>query len=238
MEPLTGLYRPAAHGQFIVFLHGTGANRTSLLPEARLMARHGFGVLLLDLPGHGGSGGRVKWDEPELLALRHAVDWLYAQPGAPPSSVGVYGFSMGSLIALRGTLADQRIMATVLAGAFTSTGAMFDRQAGHFGALSSLARRCGAIFAGDKIWRDQTLDLVGRLGGRPILLISGSSDVATPPDMADALYRSAAEPKFIWLSLGAGHGEYYAARPASFENEVVSFFEAYLPNARTILREP
>ena len=222
-------YHPAAYGQVVVLVHGTASDRNSLLAEAKLLVRHGFGTLLLDFPGQGGSGGSLQWNEPERLALSRSIDWLYEQPKDKPASVGLYGFSMGSMIALREAVKDHRILAMVLAGTFTTYDELYKRQAGQFGLLTAWAGRCAGFFGGANIWHDQPLQLISQLALRPILLISGSSDIVTPPDMADTLYRAALEPKFHWLSLGAGHGGYYAAQPLQFEREVVSFYEAFLP---------
>ena len=73
--PLSAFFRSPANGRLIILVHGTGADRSQLLPEARMLARHGFGVLSLDWPGHGESGGTIQWDEPERKALTRAIDW-------------------------------------------------------------------------------------------------------------------------------------------------------------------
>ncbi|MFQ5555190.1 MAG: alpha/beta fold hydrolase, partial [Acidimicrobiia bacterium] len=41
----------------LVFLHGSGNNRTVWALQTRYFAAHGWAVLAVDLPGHGGSDG-------------------------------------------------------------------------------------------------------------------------------------------------------------------------------------
>src|SRR5512146_2230135 len=45
---LKGWYYPPANGALILLLGGQGSNRDSMLPEAQLLAAHGYGALTLD----------------------------------------------------------------------------------------------------------------------------------------------------------------------------------------------
>ena len=99
--PLAAFFRLPANGRLVILVHGTGADRSQLLPEARMLARHGFGVLSLDWPGHGESGGTIQWDEPERQALTRAIEWATQTPGAKPPQIGLLGFSIGSWIVLQ-----------------------------------------------------------------------------------------------------------------------------------------
>jgi hypothetical protein len=62
---LRGWYVPSRNGAAVAIMHGTSSNRLGVAGHARVLARHGYGVLLFDLHGHGESGGRslsVGWD--------------------------------------------------------------------------------------------------------------------------------------------------------------------------------
>jgi hypothetical protein len=52
-------YVPSRNSAAVVLVHGTGADRSSLLAETRLLAAGGFGVLPIDLPGQGQSRSAV-----------------------------------------------------------------------------------------------------------------------------------------------------------------------------------
>ncbi len=79
----------------IVFLHGSGANRTVWALPARYFAHHGYSVLAVDLPGHGRSTG-----EP-LPAIADMAEWLVAVlDAAGVAKASLVGHSMGSLVAL------------------------------------------------------------------------------------------------------------------------------------------
>jgi pimeloyl-ACP methyl ester carboxylesterase len=79
----------------IVFLHGAGFDHTAWALLARAFAYHGFGVLALDLPGHGHSAG------PPLSSVAALADWTAALiDAAGVRAARFVGHSMGSLVAL------------------------------------------------------------------------------------------------------------------------------------------
>jgi pimeloyl-ACP methyl ester carboxylesterase len=63
--------------------------------QSRYLAHHGYGVLALDLPGHGRSEG------PALARVEDLADWIAAVlDAAGVKQASIVGHSMGSLIAL------------------------------------------------------------------------------------------------------------------------------------------
>jgi len=227
-EPaLTAFFRFASNGRIVILLHGTGANRSQLLPEARMLARHGFGVLSLDWPGQGESGGTIQWNEPERQALTRAIDWATQAPGTKPHQVGLLGFSFGSMIALQVASADARVYALALTGAFADVKDLLVKNGGRWGGpLSSGFALLTARWHGMRYWEKRPEDLIGLLSPRPVLLIAGTADHAVPPSMTERLYQFAREPKSLWLVPGADHGNYAAVAPVEYERRLVQFFSA------------
>jgi uncharacterized protein len=221
---LTAFFRPPANGRLVILVHGTGANRSQLLPEARMLARHGFGVLSLDWPGQGESGGTIKWDEPERKALTRAIGWATQMHGSQPPKVGLLGFSYGSWIALQVASRDERIYALALTGAPADVKELVAGQGGHWPALSSALSLATARWYGMRYWENRSEDIIGQVSPRPVLLIAGTADRTVPPSMTELLYRSAREPKSLWLVPGADHGEYAAVAPAEYEHRLAEFF--------------
>lgn len=78
-----------------VFLHGSGMDHSAWALQTRWFAAHGFGVLAVDLPGHGKSGGGL------LTSIAAMADWVAdLLDAAGVAKALVIGHSMGSLIAL------------------------------------------------------------------------------------------------------------------------------------------
>ncbi|WP_250451120.1 alpha/beta hydrolase [Caballeronia sp. ATUFL_M2_KS44] len=79
----------------IVFIHGAQHDHSVWALQTRYFAHHGFGVLAVDLPGHGRSDGPARRD---IGALADWIIGLLDAAGAP-KAIPV-GHSMGSLVAL------------------------------------------------------------------------------------------------------------------------------------------
>ncbi|AIY40816.1 putative hydrolase protein [Collimonas arenae] len=78
-----------------VFIHGGQNDHSVWILQTRYFAHHGFGVLAVDLPGHGRSQG------PALATIEELSDWLSSLlDAAGVNKVILIGHSMGSLIAL------------------------------------------------------------------------------------------------------------------------------------------
>lgn len=115
---LSGWWVPSRNGAGVVLLHGAGSTRTAVLDQAAVLARAGYGVLLLDARGHGESGGTGMdfgwWGESDL---RGAVDAVLAQPDVTLDRVGLVGLSMGGEEAIGAAGLDDRVGAVVAEGA-------------------------------------------------------------------------------------------------------------------------
>jgi pimeloyl-ACP methyl ester carboxylesterase len=79
----------------VVFLHGAQHDHSVWALQSRYLAHHGFGVLAVNLPGHGRSKGTA------LHSVAEMADWVLALlDAAGVRAATLVGHSMGSLIAL------------------------------------------------------------------------------------------------------------------------------------------
>ena len=115
---LAGWYLPSTNRAAVVLLHGAGSTRSDVLDEAAVLARHGFGVLMIDARGHGESAGRAMdfgWHGDADIAA--ATGYLADRPDVDRQRVGVVGLSMGGEEALGATATNGLIRAVVAEGA-------------------------------------------------------------------------------------------------------------------------
>ena len=83
----------------VVFIHGAQNDHSVWVLQSRWFANHGCGVLAVDLPGHGRSGGVPL---PSIEALADWIELLLEKVGVGETAktVSLVGHSMGSLTAL------------------------------------------------------------------------------------------------------------------------------------------
>lgn len=79
----------------VIFVHGAQCDHSVWILQSRYLAHHGYGVLAVDLPGHGRSAG------PALASVEDLAEWVAAvQDAVGVKQAAIVGHSMGSLIAL------------------------------------------------------------------------------------------------------------------------------------------
>lgn len=96
----------------VVFIHGAQNDHSVWALQSRYFAHHGFGVLAVDLPGHGRSPGAP------LASIEAMANWVLALLDATGMRHAILiGHSMGSLIALEAAAkAPGRIVKIALVG--------------------------------------------------------------------------------------------------------------------------
>ena len=203
---LAGTYWPGAQpaSAGLVVVHGIGACRRSVAANAAWLASRGFGVLAVDLRGHGDSDQALhSFGWFESFDVHAAFEWLKRrQLGAP---VGVLGISMGGAAALIGPSGPVPADALVLQSVFTTMRETLRcRMAlvvGRFVAsavepfLSFQTRwRVG-------VWPNAIAPLAAMPAVRcPVLVIGGSHDGFVPPAQTLALHAAAPQvPRFLWI---------------------------------------
>jgi len=95
-----------------VFIHGAGMNHIVWAMQARYFGHHGYGVLAVDLPGHGASAG------PALESIEEAAAWLLRMLDAAKVERAILiGHSMGGLVALAAAaVAPERVEKLAILG--------------------------------------------------------------------------------------------------------------------------
>lgn len=225
---IRGWYVPTSNSAVVILAHGWGEDRSQLLFEARVLAKHHFGVLMFDWRAHGKSDGvKSTLGDYERRDLTAALDFIARQPGVDKNRIGVIGFSMGAWIVSSVAAADKRISALVIEGSVTTLEEMLrsdfskGRRFGEWAAVSA-ARRFGVDV--DAV---RPINSLGLVHPRPVLVINGDAgDV--DPHMGARLYHAIGQPKEYWVVKGARHGEYARAAPHEYATRILDFFDRSL----------
>jgi uncharacterized protein len=224
---LAGWYVRSRNGAAVI----SYPTRKGKLPQARMLVRHGYGVLLLDARGYDGSQGDPNvfgWDGTKDIDA--AVSWLQRQPDVRNSRIGGIGFSVGGEVMLQAAAANKGLRGVVSDGAgFRSV--REERLYGPrawFTSLPAQAVQSAALAVMSGTAPPPSLkDLVPRIAPRHLFLIyagHGAGGEEYNPDF----YRAANAPKTLWGIPEAGHTGGFRARPHEYENRVIGFFDKAL----------
>jgi pimeloyl-ACP methyl ester carboxylesterase len=223
---LAATYVPSTNRAAVIVF--PGATR---LDEARMIARNGYGVLLLEPRGQGSSeGDNVRWAGDR--DLQAASEYLQARADVDPERIGAIGFSIGGEILLEAAAKSPAIKAVVSEGAGARVGEL-DADAVSAAERLLYAPVMAVMTAAATVFQNHgppppIVDRIGEIAPRPVFLIyavpgSGQEDVRQPKYFA-----AAGAPKEIWLVPGSDHTGGIDARPAEYERRVIGFFDRAL----------
>jgi pimeloyl-ACP methyl ester carboxylesterase len=93
----------------LVFVHGAAMDHSVFVLQSRYFRHHGFGVLAVDLPGHGRSGGTP------IATIEACGAWLLRWLKAlGVERAAIAGHSMGSLVCLEAAAQGQQAISHLL----------------------------------------------------------------------------------------------------------------------------
>ena len=223
---LAAWWIPSRNGVAALLVHGSGGSRARVAAHARMLARHGYGVLALDLPGNGESDGHSNGlGDNAQPAITTALDYLQARPGVD-RMVG-YGVSMGGEVLLETAARDPRLRAVVSDGSARPEDA--DKALPPHGmerVVRGVMAPASRALAGTRAAPSLT-PLISRIAPRPVLLVASSGDPAEIP--TNRVYARAGGPTTqLWELNGVGHVAGVRRRPAAYEARTIGFLDRAL----------
>ena len=207
---LAGWYVPSLNGAAVI----SYPTRTGKLPQARMLARHGYGVLLLDARGYDGSEG-----DPNMFGwageqdIDAAVAWLGRRPDVKDGRIGGIGFSVGGEVMLQAAAANPRLRAVVSEGA-GSRSVREDLIRGPRGWLAiptaAIQSTAVAVLSGTEP-PPSLEELMPRIAPRPVFLISaghggGGEELNADYYLAAAHRRRSGRSRSPGMSAGSKRG--------------------------------
>ena len=219
---LTGSYVRSKNRAAVILF--PGATRSA---EARMLIRHGYGVLLLNPRGQGTSeGDTVRWaGDRDLIA---GAEYLKTRSDVDDDRIGGYGFSVGGEILIEAAAQSADFKAIVSEGAGFPAGEVDLTGADRiFSPVWVTLGTAVAVFSNQGP-PPKIVDRIGEIAPRSVFLIwadpgMGGEDVRQPK-----YYAAAGEPKQIWKVPGADHTGGLKAQPAEYERRVVDFYDRAL----------
>jgi alpha-beta hydrolase superfamily lysophospholipase len=118
---------PEPNGAALVLAHGHGGNRSALLPNAEILTRNGYSLLLLDLRGHGQSDGDlVTYGFLESQDVLAAVEYLARRSEIDRDQIGLLGQSLGGAAVIHAGAQSEIPRVLVIESTFHSLPAAID----------------------------------------------------------------------------------------------------------------
>ena len=217
--------RPRNGAAVIVYPGKKGTQR-----HARMLVRHGYGVLVFDRRGEGTSEG-----DPNALGwgfdddLRGAVAYLRSRDDVDPNRIGGLGLSVGGEAFLQ-TAAET-----------TALGAVVSEVAGYRSVRENALRMSlrkvpevaftGVMTAGTAVFSNRLpppnlKTLVGRIESTPVFFIYATKGAGGEDNNPD-YHEATPGPKQIW-KIDTSHTHGLSARPKEYERRVVGFYDRAL----------
>jgi uncharacterized protein len=227
---LEGWYVPSKNGAAVISFPG----RKGPQKPARMLARHGYGVLVFDRRGEGESEGEPNgfgWDGDR--DIKAAIRFLQQRPDVEDDRIGGIGLSVGGELMLEAAAETDDLRAVVSegAGARAFSEDIDEMEVSGVHGASKLLNAAGmAVKAGAlSVFTNQTPpanlgDLVGRIAPRPVMLIAAPNS-KHGEELNRRYFAAAKEPKTLWEIPESKHTGGIDARPAEYERRVVGFFD-------------
>ena len=194
---------PSQPAPAVILVHMLHRSRRDWEPFAHRLAGEGFGVLAIDLRGHGESQrfGSASATDPGyatmVFDIKAARRYLASRNDVQQSRVGVAGASLGANLAALAAATD--------------------------GSISSLALLSPSLdYRGLRI--EQTMK---QIGSRPVILVAGSDD-SYASRSARELHKAGGGPRELVILEHAGHGTNMLANDENLARALVDWFRRTL----------
>ena len=227
---LKGWYVESQNGAAVISFPG----RTSSQKRAKMLANHGYGVLVFDRRGEGESEGDPNtfgWQgERDIHA---AVKFLQGRPDVDPDRIGGIGLSVGGEMMI-GAAAESTALKAIVSEGASGRSVRDDFANGSVGWSEKLADGITTVATAVSSSNMPPADLKGlvpKIGNRPVFFVYGERGQPAEKPANTGFYKVKQGQREIWEVPDSGHIGGIDARPKDYERRVVGFFD------RTLLTE-
>jgi uncharacterized protein len=226
---LKGWYIESKNGAAVISFPGRAGSQS----RAKMMADHGYGVLLFDRRGEGESEG-----DPNILGwqgerdIHAAVKFLQSRPDVDPQRIGGIGLSVGGEMMIEAAAESDALKAIMSEGG--SARSVRDNWVNGGSSLDQLIG-VGFFTTGTALWTSNVppadlKSLVSKSSAAKFFVYGEQGQPEEKP-ANEGFFEEATGYKELWEVPGSGHMKGIEAQPAEYERRIVGFFD------RTLLGE-
>jgi uncharacterized protein len=226
---LEAWYVPSENGAAVVLLAGAGSTRDGEVERAAALAGEGFGVLMLDVRGHGGSGGEANlmgWYGE--LDVKPGIDYLLERADVRDGHVGVVGMSMGGQQAVAAAGDDPRIRAVVADGVVGRHSSEIDASDPIDGLMGWTMMQVTELTTGAP-HPTPLVDAVRAASPHPVLVIAaGKGAMGMEADFANKLVDASPRTVEVWNVDDVSHTQAFSKHRGEWTARVTEFLDGAL----------
>jgi dienelactone hydrolase len=226
---LEGWYIPSRNGAAVIAFPG----RNGPQAKARMLARHGYGVLLFDRRGEGRSEGEPNaWGWGGEADVKAAIAYLQRRPDVDADRIGGIGLSVGGEMMIETAAETDELAALVSegAGARSTTEDMDhdDPALGKwtFGLAMSVVKSATVAVSSNQAPPANLKDLAAKVE-QPMLLIA-APNAPTGEQLNRGYAKAAGASAALWEIPESDHMGGQESRPREYERRVMDFFDRAL----------
>lgn len=226
---LAAWYAPPQNGAAIIVVHGSGNSREDVRKHIALLTEHGFGVLAIDMRGHGESDGgtnRFGWMGTQDVGA--AVDYLAQQ--ADVKTIGALGLSLGGEVVLGSASAYPAIKAIVSEGAtyrFMDEYTALDANSSFFRSFPTRVLTFSVgLFSGEDTPTPIMESLKAATDTHFLFIAAGKLHAES--DYGNVFVDAVGDRGELWVVPESDHIQGLKRAPDEYEQKVIGFFEANL----------
>ncbi|HEX8599055.1 MAG TPA: alpha/beta fold hydrolase [Chloroflexia bacterium] len=233
VELAAHLYLPEGKSEWspgLLVCHGFGSSKERHALFGQMAAASGFAALVIDLRGHGESGGQV--DANIFNDVAAGLLYLQNRPEVNPMNIAIRGSSMGGWLSIH-TAAHLKDVSPVVAYCpanemmlMTLMEEVAMVQRGHASPMiTGPLPRVNVNSMMQLLYRVDLQRAVRRVNPRPVLLVHCEGDEVVPAHVSQRLYDDAREPKTLWLLPGCDHQ--FAQHDPATNTRLLDWLKAY-----------
>ena len=226
---LAAWYAPPTNGAAIILAHGAGNSREGVRDYVEMFVRHGYGVLALDLRGHGSSGGttnRLGWQGTRDIGVAVA----YLQTREDVSAIGGLGLSMGGEVLLGAASAYPDLRAIVADGATRRSTeelrALPSERPLYRNFVARVMYATVQVLTGDSPPKPLLESMVEAETTAFLLIAAGNNGQEV--DFNELFAETLGARATLWIAPDVAHTDAFERYPDEYEQRVFAFFDTAL----------
>ncbi len=218
----------------IILMHGWGMNRGDVFKNTYFLHDLGYNLMYFDFRALGESGGTVSSiGYLEVKDLQAAIRFLKDTRPFACEKIGLYGLSMGGMVAICEAAQNPEIKCVVAEASYYSFRRVVSRWAWvhnkvpYFPLVPIVLHYMRRNLAANPERYSPKYNMP-KIALRPVFIIHGRYDNLVPAAQAKMLFKCAGEPKEIWLVPGAKHNKCAEVGGYEYKQRLADFYKKYL----------